>query len=278
MRVQYLFPTLENPFWQAIVAGMRARAASESVSLEFSSAEDDEGRQAQQLSALHADPPDVVLASPCGMSQTRPEIARLMAAGIPVVAVDQNLGDDVTASVISGNTAGGVALGAYLAKHVDGPIRMLHLEAQADLQSVMIRRRSFLSRCQREHEHEIVKRRAGGSRRRARETVETCIADGFGFDVVFAENDVMALGAVDALEVEPPSPWPVILGYDAIDEALRAIRRGQMAATVMQRPREMGEAAIETAVAIHRNAEIDRVRTVLTDLITIDNVDEHHRS
>lgn len=275
MKLLYCCPTLANPFWERIVAGMSNRAAAEGVTLEVLNAEDSEDRQTEQLQGLLGQHPDVVLVSPLGSDRTRSTIGQMMKAGTPVVAVDQNLGSEVTASVISGNMGGGVALGQFVASKLDKPGRLLHLKAQAELQNLTIRRQSFLSCCQGEHMLAVVTRVAGGSRAKAREAVEQCLNNGLEFLAIFGENDVMALGAVDALNARDYKPWPLIVGFDAIEEAMYTIVNDQMAATVLQRPEEMGSMALETALLIARKQPFEKLTTLDTILVTADNVDEY---
>lgn len=73
-------------------------------------------------------------------------------------------------------------------------------------------------------------------------------------EVIFANNDMMGLGAIAALNAvgyntgEEGDPSIVVIGVDAVDAALEAIKAGKMTATVQQDGDAMGKACIRLAV------------------------------
>lgn len=85
----------------------------------------------------------------------------------------------------------------------------------------------------------------------AREVVERWIA-AFGrgrMDAILAQNDAMALGALDALEAAGVE-GVVVVGVDAIPQAVRAVRDGRLAGTVIQDPALQGSGAINLVVDV----------------------------
>lgn len=64
---------------------------------------------------------------------------------------------------------------------------------------------------------------------------------------IFAENDLMALGAAQAVDASKlgTRQRPVIVGYDAIPDAVKAVQEGRIHATISQNPASMGKKAIE---------------------------------
>ena len=67
-------------------------------------------------------------------------------------------------------------------------------------------------------------------------------------DAVFACNDMMALGAMEAIAAGDKTGKIKVVGFDAVDDARKAIAAGTMAASVAQFPAEMGRVAVESAV------------------------------
>ena len=92
--------------------------------------------------------------------------------------------------------------------------------------------------------------------------VSTVRADS-GIQGVFAHNDEMALGAVEAIG----SRKIVVVGFDATDDA-QAVKAGKMAATVAQKPDLMGATAVETAQKILNGETVDKEIPVEVELIT----------
>ena len=89
--------------------------------------------------------------------------------------------------------------------------------------------------------------------------VSTVRADS-GIQGVFAHNDEMALGAVEAIG----SRKIVVVGFDA----QAAVKAGKMAATVAQKPDLMGATAVETAQKILNGETVDKEIPVEVELIT----------
>ena len=69
-------------------------------------------------------------------------------------------------------------------------------------------------------------------------------------DTVFACNDMMALGAVEAVAAAGRTGRVRIIGFDAVEDARAAIASGAMDASIAQFPSEMGRLAVETAVKL----------------------------
>ena len=71
-------------------------------------------------------------------------------------------------------------------------------------------------------------------RQKARDVVEHLLKGGLRVDAVFAHNDAMILGAIDAFEAAQKPLPAVLVGFDAIPDALAAIREKKLTATVAQ--------------------------------------------
>ena len=71
---------------------------------------------------------------------------------------------------------------------------------------------------------------------------------------VFAANDEMALGAVEAMSGAGKNV--LVVGFDATDDAIAAVKAGRMAATVAQQPELIGSTAVENAVNLINGVSI----------------------
>ena len=85
---------------------------------------------------------------------------------------------------------------------------------------------------------------------------------------VFAANDVMALGAVEAIAAAGRTAAITVVGFDAQDDARAAIRAGRMHATVAQFPAEMGRRAVESAWRILKGEAVPAEQPVRIELVT----------
>jgi len=92
---------------------------------------------------------------------------------------------------------------------------------------------------------------------------------------IFASNDNMALGAVEAIASAGISPDDIVLiGFDANPNAAQSIIDGGMDATVAQSPYNMGKLGIESLVTLINGGELDAVVDTGTQLVTLDNASE----
>jgi ribose transport system substrate-binding protein len=91
-------------------------------------------------------------------------------------------------------------------------------------------------------------------------------------DSVFACSDLMALGAIEAIAAAGKTGQIRVIGFDALDDAKKAIAAGAMEASVAQFPSEMGRAAVESAVKVIRGETVPPDIKVKLELVTKDNV------
>ena len=176
-------------------------------------------------------------------------------AGVPILSIDQNLNPSVTASVMSGNIKGGILAASYIAEKLGPGRRVVQVGAQKNLPNAELRNMSFGDEI-REKGLVIVKRIQGDSDSAvATSEMSKFLRENVYFDAVFAENDYMALGVIQALKAERYSPLPVVVGYDGVPEALDAIQKGDLSATIAQNPKGLGETAVEVLLRIARGRD-----------------------
>src|SRR5690625_929569 len=69
-------------------------------------------------------------------------------------------------------------------------------------------------------------------------------------DAVFAHNDEMALGALEALEAKSTLEEATVVGFDATDDAVSSVEDGRLDATIAQHPDSIGESAVAAAAKV----------------------------
>jgi ribose transport system substrate-binding protein len=90
-------------------------------------------------------------------------------------------------------------------------------------------------------------------------------------DTVFAASDLMALGAVEAIAAAGKTGRIRVVGFDALEDAKKAIAEGAMDASVAQFPYEMGRVAVESAVKVMRGEKLPPDINVKLELVTKEN-------
>ena len=82
---------------------------------------------------------------------------------------------------------------------------------------------------------------------------------------VFAHNDEMALGALEAIQAAGKDI--IVIGFDATDDAVKSVKDGKLSATIAQKPEEIGKKAMEAAVATLNGEDVDADIPVELELI-----------
>jgi ABC-type sugar transport system substrate-binding protein len=102
----------------------------------------------------------------------------------------------------------------------------------------------------------------------AQEIMRLLLQNDTQFDAVFAHNDNMILGAIEAfeeLEIQRPH---VFIGFDAIREAVQAVKQGRLTATIAQEPETMGRLSMEIVAGYFRGEELPAIIPVELSLVT----------
>ena len=123
---------------------------------------------------------------------------------------------------------------------------------------------------------EIIDRQtAEWSRDEAQDQMTNWMSSGEPFDIVFANNDEMAIGAIQAMKANGIDMEDVIVtGVDATQDALVAMQAGDLDATVFQDAFGQGEGSVDAALALAAGEDVDQKVYIPFQLVTPENVGE----
>lgn len=117
---------------------------------------------------------------------------------------------------------------------------------------------------------------AAWTRTNAMDLTTNWVTAGRPIDVIFANNDEMAIGAIQALKAAGMSMDDVIVvGIDATQDALAAMAAGDLDVTVFQNAKGQSASAVDAAVALARGKSVDREVWVPFELVTPENMDQY---
>ena len=105
--------------------------------------------------------------------------------------------------------------------------------------------------------------------------MENWLQSGEKIDAVVAHNDQMALGALQAIEEAKPENDIIIIGIDAIADAVNSVANGGMTATILQDGQGQGASALETVVKVIKGESFEKTVNIPFILITKDNVADY---
>ena len=122
----------------------------------------------------------------------------------------------------------------------------------------------------------IEEQTANWSRIEANDMITNWLTAGMEFDIVFANNDEMAIGAIQALKNAGVSMDDVIIGgVDATEDALNAMMAGDLDVTVFQNAAAQGYGAVEAAVTLAGGGSLPNFVVIPFELVTMDNIDQY---
>jgi ribose transport system substrate-binding protein len=278
LRVAFVMKTLNHPYFLDMQRGAEEAAERLAVRLTVQAAERelDVEKQMQIIENLVQTGVQALCVTPSGSREIVSAIAKANRANIPVVVVDTRVDPDAASAsnlkiasfVGSDNYQGGKIAGDYLVRASGGKAHVAVLEGIPGHETADSRLRGFREAIKGSPDVQIVASQPANWERDQGFTVFQNILQAHpDVDAVFAANDLMALGAIEAIAAAGRTGRVRVIGFDALEDARKAIEAGTMAATVAQSPRDMGRIAIETAVKVVRGERVPAEQQVPITLV-----------
>ena len=261
--------TLNNPFFVTLSDGAEAKAKELGVDLIVVDAGDDSAKQTSDIEDLISKNIAVLIVNPVDSDAVAPAVEDAIEKGIKVIAVDRVVnGVDVDCSIASDNVAGAKMAADYLVELAGEGAKTAELEGVNGASATIDRGEGFHSVAD-EKLDVVASQTANFNRAEGMTVLENMLQANPDIQCVFAHNDEMALGAIEAIGDKEI----IVAGFDATDDAIEAVKEGTMAATVAQQPDLMGATAVETATKLMAGETVEKTLPVEVSLITKDNVE-----
>lgn len=240
---------LSNPFFVSVQQGAQEAADRLGATLVLKDANDDSAAQTQQIQELIDQKVSLLLINPVDSDAIGAVIQSANTAGIPVITVDRSANSgEVVSHIASDNVAGGKMAGNYLAELLSKTGNVVELEGIEGTSAAKDRGAGFNEAMASFSDIKIVAHEiADFDRAKGKEVFAELLAQFPEINAVFAHNDSMIMGAIDAA-VEAGRTDIIFVGFDAVDEAVQAVEDGSLAATIAQQPTEIGRLGVETAI------------------------------
>lgn len=265
--------TLNNPFFVALRDGAQAKATELGLTLQVADGQDNLATQISQVEDFITKKVAVIIINPVDSDGIVPAVQKANDAKIPVITVDRAAnGGTVASHTASDNVAGAKLAGDFLVKQV-GSGTVVQLEGIAGTSAARDRGQGFKGAIDAQTEVTLAaSQTADFARDKGLNVMQNLLQANPDVKGVFAQNDEMALGAVQAIEAAGKSGKIVVVGFDAIPDALAAIEQGKMAATVAQQPTVMGQTGVQIAKDIIDGKTVQASVPVEVALVTKENV------
>lgn len=233
----------ESEWRTANTESIKSAAAAAGIELKFSDAQQKQENQIKAIRSFIAQKVDVIAFSPVVESGWEPVLREAKAAKIPVILTDRavNVKDDSLWVAFMGSDflEEGRRAGRWLVekmKDTKGDVNIVELQGTVGSAPAIDRKKGFEEVIKADPKFKIVRSQTGDfTRAKGKEVMEAFLkAEGKKINVLYAHNDDMAIGAIQAIEEAglKPAKDITIISIDAVKGAFEAMIAGKLNVTV----------------------------------------------
>ncbi|GAB2445242.1 substrate-binding domain-containing protein [Nocardioides hungaricus] len=275
-RIGVILKALTNQYWQGIQKGAQAAAEDLGVDVTIQAASS-ESAQTEQLTiaqTLIGQKFDAYVVAPESTSNLTPALKQMQSQGAPIVNVDDAR---VPATVYVGpnHELNGLQAAAEFAKDFPGGGEVAQVEGQAGSSAAILRIKGFKDGVAKAGNLKLVASVPGDwDADKAFAAAQQIIQQNPNVKGIYANNDTMAIGVAKAVQASGKDIR--VIGTDGVPEAVDAVRKGTMFATVSPLPYYEGYWAVESAVRLLEGQDVGPWVVAPAQLITAKNVDQFY--
>lgn len=267
--------TTNNPYFVAMKDGLDKFAGEKKVSLKVADAQDDAARQADDIQNFISQNVDAILINPVDSKAVVSSIKAANSANIPVILIDRGSeGGDVLTTVASDNVEAGKMAAEFVVKELGEKAKAFELSGVPGASATVDRGKGF-NKIAKTKLDILSSQSANFDRAKALNTAQNMIQGHKDVQVIFAQNDEMALGAAQAVKSAGLKDI-LIVGIDGQPDAHDAIKNGDITATIAQQPAKMGEIAIQAAIDHYQGKKVKKTTVSPIYLVTKETVYQYN--
>lgn len=277
VKVGVLMKTMSDTFSNKLGESIEAYAAESypDVELYLMDGQADVAKQISQAEDLIAKQVDVIVLNPQDADGSAQVLDLAAEAGIPVIEVNtETVRTDYVSYIGSNDVMAGEIMGNFVMEQLgEAGGQYAILEGEIGQSAQILRAEGIANTIQANDAYECVAQlTANWQRDQAMDTTEDWLGKYPDLKAVICHNDDMSMGALQAAEAQGRDI--VIIGTDAIPDALAAVKEGRLEGTVLQDAATQASTAVDVAVKVANGEEVEPKYDVPFQLITIDNVDD----
>lgn len=270
-------PGAGNPFWAAVEAGALEKGKELGVEVVVLAPPQESDVQAQiaQIEDQIAKGVDGIALAPTDPNALAPVVDAARAKGIPVVFVDTKGINEGITFIGTNNEAGAKLAADFICSKIEKGSEVAILQGiitQSTGQARAEGARAGLTACGLKV---VAEQTAEWDRAKGMAVTENILTGNPNIKAIFASNDNMALGAVEALKNANKLSQVMVVGFDANPDAAASILAGEMTATVAQAPKNMGAFGIEALVKLKKGEKLDAWIDTGTVLVDASNAEQY---
>ncbi|GAB4036341.1 sugar ABC transporter substrate-binding protein [Spirosoma gilvum] len=268
--------SMQNEFIVNVHDEMAKKAEADGVDLITVDAERSALKQVEQVESFIAQHVDAIIMNPCEVEASSPAVAKALAANIPIINVNSETSTKPSAFVGSDDVESARIAMKFIADKLGGKGTIVMMHGYMG-QAAQIKREQGAREILKQYPNIklIAHQTAEWDRAKAMSLMENWIQSyGSQINAVFAQNDEMGLGAVKALTDAGLKDKVVVVSIDAIPDALQAVQKGTLDATVFQNAQQQGAKAVETAEKIAKGQPFEKETLIPFQLVTKANLSQ----
>lgn len=246
--------TLNNPFFVKIKDGIEKEAKKQGVKVKFADAQDDAAKQANDIDDLIQQKVDYLIVNPTDSDAISGSIQIANDEAIPVITLDRDVAKgDVASFIASDNIKGGEMGGKLIVDELGKDAKVAELEGVPGASATRERGKGFHNVADQSLDV-VSKQSAKFNRTEALNVTQNIIQAHPEIQAIFAQNDEMALGAVEAIGNKDIK----VVGFDGNEDAIKSVEKGKLFATVAQQPNLMGEESVKTIMDLYNGKKVEK--------------------
>jgi ribose transport system substrate-binding protein len=275
IKIGFSQATMNHPWRVAMVEANKKYAAEHfpDVDLIITDGNNDASKQMADVESLMAQGIKVLMISPLTEQALTPVVREAMQRGIKVVTLDRKVKVPVTVHVGGENLLLGVRAGEFLTRKLNGKGNIIELQGTAGASATIDRKKGFAEGIAQHPDMKVLaSQTCDYSRDKAVRFMEDMVQRFRPGEIhaVYAHNDEMALGAIQALEGAGRLKEVLVIGIDGQETAFQAINQGKLTATFVY-PYVAPE-GIEIAYKVAKGEKVPENVVLPTVSVTFDNI------
>ncbi|HNB26592.1 MAG TPA: sugar ABC transporter substrate-binding protein [Alphaproteobacteria bacterium] len=274
----------DDNFLTVLRNGMQDYAASkDGVNLQVEDAQNDVSKQLSQIQNFIAQGVDAIIVNPVDTDATPAMTKLAVAANVPLVYVNRMPSDNPLPPKVSFVGSNEVDSGTLemqeVCKLMGGKGNILVMMGELSNQAARQRTQDVHDVIAKPECSgiKIVEEQTGNwDRTQGTDLMTNWISSGAQFDAVVSNNDEMAIGAIQALKAAGVDMSKMIVaGVDATQDALAAMKAGDLDVTVFQNAAAQGSGAVDTALKLAGGENVESMVWIPFELVTPANMDQY---
>lgn len=280
VKVGVSIANFDDTFLTYMMDGMKAYAKAHAADVEitFTDAKEDMAKQLDQVENFIVQKKDAIIIVPVDTSATAPMTKNIVGKGIKAVYVNRNPGNlpDGAYYVGSEEIVAGRLQMEFLGEKLKGKGNVAILMGKLDNEGAL-KRTAGNEEVQKNKypDIKILDKQTGLWQRNEGLAKTEDWLNRFGKDLnaILANNDDMALGAIQALKDKKRTDI-VVVGVDATPDALTSVSKGELAATVFQDAAGQGGGGVEVAMKAAKGEKVEKETWIPFKLVTPENLSQ----